>query len=117
MAKPIDEPKQMTQLQERRVVITAILTSVVAVSVAIGILIASYYFLPAPWYLLGTIPATCIMWLLNRETIVEIFVTFLVIMATFWIFGSAIPAAKEAIELKQKAKALNAAEAVNKVPK
>ena len=71
-----------------------------------GSIIGTAWFLPSPWYLCGAIPATAFYWLLQRESVVETAVLFLIMLLCCWAVRQPIQSLREYISSESHAKAI-----------
>ena len=81
MTQTPDKPVTLTWLQK-----VGVATFVVVLMIVVfGSLIGSTWFLPSPWYLVGAVPATFTYWLLQRDSIIETLVIFLILLFMAWM--------------------------------
>jgi hypothetical protein len=71
-----------------------------------GSIIGSIWVLPSPWYLCGAIPATAIYWFLQRDSVVETVVIFLMLLLFCWGLRQPIQSLREYISSESHAKAI-----------
>ena len=81
MTQTPDKPITLTWLQ--KVGVAAFVIGLMIV--VFGSLIGTTWFLPSPWYLVGAVPATLTYWLLQRDSIVETLVIFLILLFMAWM--------------------------------
>jgi len=96
-----DEPRSLSLLQN-----LGIAACVVAFAMLVfGSIIGSAWFLPWPWYLCGAIPATAIYWILQRDSVVETVVIFLILLLCCWAIRLPIQRFREYIDSDSNPKA------------
>ncbi len=68
--------------------------------VLLGTLIASVWFLPSPWHLLGAVPATVAIWALLRESFFETLIIFIILLFVLWLVRSPIQQVRQSPQTK-----------------
>jgi hypothetical protein len=89
-----DAPKKLTMLQK----LTIGLCVFGFMTLVFGAIIGSAWFVPSPWYLCGAIPATATYWILQRDSVVETVVIFLILLLCCWIVRSPVQRLRDYIE-------------------